>query len=89
MKMMSTPSSPAVLALEKKVSAVRREKTQAIAAQDFEQAARLRDIEDDFEAQRQEEKQKKKNPKRRRLEYWKTGRSMSVQPTQMRRNSKR
>lgn len=38
---------------------------------------------------RAKEKQKKKNPKRTMLEYWKTGSSISEQPTQMSRNSSR
>lgn len=38
---------------------------------------------------REKEKQKKKKQKRTMLEYWKTRKSMSEQPTQMRRNSKR
>ena len=50
--------SPDLKALTEKVSAVRSEKAEAIANQDFEKAARLRDIEDNFEAQRQMEESK-------------------------------
>ena len=49
-------ASPELLALEEKVTSVRSEKAAAIASQDFETAARLRDIEGNFEAQRQAEK---------------------------------
>ena len=48
--------SPELMALEEKVTTVRQEKAEAIANQDYEKAARLRDIEDNFEAQRQAEK---------------------------------
>lgn len=48
--------SPELMALEEKMSTVRREKAEAIAEQDYEKAARLRDIEGNFEAQRQAEK---------------------------------
>ena len=47
---------PELVALEGKVAAVRQEKVAAIASQDFEKAAQLRDIEDNFEAQRQAER---------------------------------
>ena len=42
-------------ALEDKLAALRREKSQALASQNYEEAARLRDIEQDFEVQRQAE----------------------------------
>ena len=50
--------SPELIALEEKVATVRQEKAEAIASQDYEAAARLRDIEDNFEAQRQAEKRR-------------------------------
>ena len=48
--------SPELMALEGKVAAVRQEKAAAVASQDYEQAARLRDIEENFEAQRRAER---------------------------------
>ena len=55
-RMEGEEASPELLALEEKVTSVRSEKAAAIASQDFETAARLRDIEGNFEAQRQAEK---------------------------------
>ncbi|MBD5162399.1 MAG: ATP-dependent Clp protease ATP-binding subunit [Oscillibacter sp.] len=43
--------SPDVKALEERLAAVRREKEEAIAGQDYEAAARLRDVEEDFTGQ--------------------------------------
>ena len=51
-------ASPELMALEGKVAAVRQEKAAAIASQDYEKAARLRDIEDNFENQRQAERRR-------------------------------
>ncbi len=46
--------SPDLRALEERVESVRREKEEAIAGQDYEGAARLRDVEEDFAGQLQE-----------------------------------
>ena len=48
---MERKSSPDLKALEEKLSALRREKEEAVAAQDFEKAAQIRDIEQDYEKQ--------------------------------------
>ena len=45
--------SPELKALEERLAAARREKEEAIAGQDFEAAARLRDVEEDFDEQLQ------------------------------------
>ena len=45
--------SPDLKALEERLAAARREKEEAIAGQDFEAAARLRDVEEDFDEQLQ------------------------------------
>ena len=45
--------SPDMKELEDRLASVRREKAEAIAGQDFEAAARLRDVEDDFASQLQ------------------------------------
>ncbi len=48
--------TPDLKRLEDRLEAVRREKAEAIAGEDFEAAARLRDVEDDFARQLREEK---------------------------------
>ena len=50
--------TPDLKRLEDRLEAVRREKAEAIAGEDFEAAARLRDVEDDFARQLREEKAK-------------------------------
>ena len=50
--------TPDLKRLEDRLEAVRREKAEAIAGEDFETAARLRDVEDDFARQLREEKAK-------------------------------
>ena len=55
-RMEGESASPELTALEEKVAAVRQEKAEAVAHQDYETAARLRDIEENFEAQRQTER---------------------------------
>ena len=50
-RMKHEKSSPDLKALEEKLSALRREKEEAVAAQDFEKAAQIRDIEQDYEKQ--------------------------------------
>ena len=50
-RMKNEKSSPDLKALEEKISALRREKEEAVAAQDFEKAAQIRDIEQDYEKQ--------------------------------------
>ena len=50
-RMKNEKSSPDLKALEEKLSALRREKEEAVAAQDFEKAAQIRDIEQDYEKQ--------------------------------------
>ncbi len=49
------PATPDGRALEEKLAQLRREKNQALASQNYEEAARLKDIEQDFEVQRQAE----------------------------------
>ena len=48
--------TPDLKRLEERLEAVRREKAEAIAGEDFEAAARLRDVEDDFARQLREER---------------------------------
>ena len=50
-RMDAEASSPDLKSLEEKIAALHREKTEAIAAQDFEKAAQLRDIEKDYQEQ--------------------------------------
>ena len=50
-RMTAEASSPDLKALEEKITALHREKTEAVAAQDFEKAAQLRDIEKNYQGQ--------------------------------------
>ena len=50
-RMTAEASSPDLKALEDKITALHREKTEAVAAQDFEKAAQLRDIEKNYQEQ--------------------------------------
>ena len=50
-RMTAEASSPDLRALEEKITALHREKTEAVAAQDFEKAAQLRDIEKNYQEQ--------------------------------------
>ena len=50
--------SPDLKAIEEKISALRREKEEAITAQDFEKAAQLRDIEKNYQEQMEIERDK-------------------------------
>ena len=50
-RMAAEVSSPEIMALEEKLTTLRREKEEAIAAQDFEKAAQLRDIEGNYAQQ--------------------------------------
>ena len=50
-RMTAESSSPDLKALEEKISTLHREKNDAIAAQDFEKAAQLRDIEKNYQEQ--------------------------------------
>ena len=50
-RMTAEASSPDLKALEEKITALHREKTEAVAAQDFEKAAQLRDIEKNYQEQ--------------------------------------
>ncbi len=50
-RMAAEASSPEIIALEEKLTTLRREKEDAIAAQDFEKAAQLRDIEGNYAQQ--------------------------------------
>ncbi|MBR2132573.1 MAG: ATP-dependent Clp protease ATP-binding subunit [Oscillospiraceae bacterium] len=52
------PKAPDMTILEQRLEQVRREKAQAIAGEDFEGAAKLRDVEEDFSRQLQEEREK-------------------------------
>ena len=49
--MTAEASSPDLKALEEKIAALHREKSEAVTAQDFEKAAQLRDIEKDYQEQ--------------------------------------
>ena len=57
-RMTAEASSPDLKALEEKITALHREKTEAVAAQDFEKAAQLRDIEKDYQEQVEIERDK-------------------------------
>ena len=50
-RMKNGNTSPDLKALEEKISALRREKEEAVSAQDFEKAAQIRDIEQNYEKQ--------------------------------------
>ena len=50
-RMTAEASSPDLKALEEKITALHREKEEAVAAQDFEKAAQLRDIEKNYQEQ--------------------------------------
>ena len=50
-RMTAESSSPDLKALEEKIAALHREKSEAVTAQDFEKAAQLRDIEKDYQEQ--------------------------------------
>ena len=50
-RMTAEASSPDLKALEEKITALHREKTETVAAQDFEKAAQLRDIEKNYQEQ--------------------------------------
>ena len=50
-RMAAEASSPDLKALEEKIAALHREKSEAVTAQDFEKAAQLRDIEKDYQEQ--------------------------------------
>ena len=50
-RMTAEASSPDLKALEEKITALHREKTEAVAAQDFVKAAQLRDIEKNYQEQ--------------------------------------
>jgi len=50
-RMTAEASPPDLKALEEKITALHREKTEAVAAQDFEKAAQLRDIEKNYQEQ--------------------------------------
>ncbi len=50
-RMRARPVCPDVKSLEEKLLALRREKQAAVASQDYEQAAELRDVEENFEGQ--------------------------------------
>ena len=47
-RMQNEVASPDLKALEEKISALRREKEEAVAAQDFEKAAKVRDVEQEY-----------------------------------------
>ena len=52
--------SPELKAIEEKINALHKEKSDAIAAQDYEKAAQLRDIESDYREQAEREREKQK-----------------------------
>jgi len=55
-RMESETRTPDLKELEERLDRIRREKAEAIAGEDFEAAAKLRDVEDDFSRQLREEK---------------------------------
>ena len=52
--------SPELKAIEEKINALHKEKSDAIAAQDYEKAAQLRDIESNYREQAEQEREKQK-----------------------------
>ena len=52
--------SPELKAIEEKINALHKEKSDAIAAQDYEKAAQLRDIESDYRGQAEQEREQQK-----------------------------
>ncbi len=59
-RMAAQAPSPELKAIEEKINALHKEKSDAVAAQDFEKAAQLRDIESDYRAQAEQEREKQK-----------------------------
>ena len=59
-RMAAQAPSPELKAIEEKISALHKEKSDAVAAQDFEKAARLRDIESDYREQAERERERQK-----------------------------
>ena len=57
--------SPELRSLESKLSELRRDKDGAVAAQDFERAAKLRDIEENYQRQADAEREKRRQGNRR------------------------
>ena len=60
-RMDSETRTPDLKELEERLEQVRREKAEAIAGEDFERAAQLRDVEDSFSRQLQEERRRWQN----------------------------
>ncbi len=60
-RMQAQAPSPELKEIEQKINALHREKSDAIAAQDFEKAAQLRDIEADYREQAEQERAKQKS----------------------------
>ena len=59
-RMEAQAPSPELKAIEEKINALHREKSDAIAAQDYEKAAQLRDIELNYREQAEQEREKRK-----------------------------
>ena len=59
-RMTAESSSPDLKALEEKIAALHREKSEAVTAQDFEKAAQLRDTERDYKKQLETERNKRR-----------------------------
>ncbi len=59
-RMEAQAPSPELKAIEEKINALHKEKSDAIAAQDYEKAAQLRDIETDYREQAEQERGKQK-----------------------------
>jgi len=59
-RMEAQAPSAELKAIEEKINALHKEKSDAVAAQDFEKAAQLRDIESDYRAQAEQEREKQK-----------------------------
>ncbi len=59
-RMAAQAPSPELKAIEEKINALHKEKSDAVAAQDFEKAAQLRDIESDYRAQAEQERERQR-----------------------------
>ena len=59
-RMEAQAPSAELKAIEEKINALHKEKSDAVAAQDFEKAAQLRDIESDYRQQAEQEREKQK-----------------------------
>ena len=60
-RMEAQAPSPELKAIEQKINALHKDKSDAIAAQDYEKAAQLRDIESDYREQAEQERERQKS----------------------------